>query len=123
MPTLNQARTRANDWLTARWPALVNRQEAFFLAHGRYWQGLITHLVPPNHTSDSYGDSIADRLAIKPSDEAENWIDAFPALEGVNFPAALQIDVYEAPEGHGWVATIWVRFNGTIYSRSQNVGR
>ena len=120
--TLAQVRTRVDDWLTARWQTVVNRQNNFFEQHGRYWQGLVTHADFPNHTSQDYGDTAADRLGIKPSDEVLTWAEAFPALEGINFPAALRIDNYESPEGHGWVATIWVMHNGTIYTRAQNIG-
>lgn len=122
MPTLTQIRARCDDFLTSRWAALVAAQEAYFQTHGRYWQGLATHDLPPDHTTAAALDTVADRLATHPTDQSETWLDFLPALQGVSIPAALAIDVYEATQGHGFVATLYVRFNGTAHSRTQAIG-
>lgn len=122
MATLAQLRTRVDDWLAARWPTVLARQDAFFTNRGRYWQGLITHTVIPAHTTAVDADVVADRLAMHPTDQAQSWLDVLAELSGIVFPAALVMDVYDGPQGKGYVATIFVRHNGTLYSRSQNVG-
>jgi hypothetical protein len=122
MPSLNQVRTKVNDWLSNRWPALVNFQENYFTNHGRYWQGLATHSSYPAFTNSTDGDSVPDRLAIKASDVAETWLDNFSNWGGVELPCQFIIDVYDGPDGKGWVGKVRVSFNGTIYERAQNVG-
>ena len=122
MATLSQMRDRVDSWLAARWPTVVARQQNYFVNRGRYWQGLITHSLLPEHTNSRDGDALADRLAVNPTDQFENWAVVFPEWSTELLPAAIQIDVYDGPAGKGWVATIWVKYNGTIYSRSQNVG-
>lgn len=122
MATLNQVRNRVDAWLADKWPTVVARQQNYFANRGEYWQGTKTHTIVPAHTNSLDGDSLADRLASGPSDAYSTWANVFPEWAGTLIPAALQIDVYGGPQGKGWVATIFVRFNGTLYSRSQNVG-
>ena len=122
MPTLKQLRDKADAWLTPRWTIMVDRQETYRAAHGRYWQGLIFHTVIPEATTTKWGDLIPDRLTVKPSDQAENWLDFLPELEGIAVAAALWVDVYDGPQGHGFVANLAARYNGTLYHRAQNRG-
>lgn len=122
MATLAQLRTRVNTFLSNHWPTFVARQENYFQNRGRYWQGLLTHTIVPNHTNAAEGDSIADRLRINPTDQFEDWIAAFPEWDGVSIPAALKCDVYDGPRGKGYCVTLYIYYNGTLYSRAQNVG-
>lgn len=122
MATLAQVRTKVDDWLASKWPTLVARQSNFFNNRGRYWQGVKTHTIVPVFTSGADGDSIGDNLDYFPSDAFSNWSNAFPEFLTTPIPCALQCDAYDGPDGKGWVATVWVRFNGTLYTRSQNVG-
>jgi hypothetical protein len=85
MPTLNQIRTRVDDWLQARWPTLRDRQEAYFAQHGRYWQGLRTHLGNVEHSTTTTSDAIADNLGSAPSDQQATWMDRYPELAGYPF--------------------------------------
>lgn len=120
--TLIQTRNRIDAWLFAHWPTFVARQENYLTNRGNYWQGLLTHTVTPSHTTGNDADSIADRISIHPTDQFEDWITAFPEWSGVTLPAAVKVDVYSGPQGKGYCATIYVRFNGVLYSRAQNVG-
>lgn len=122
MATLSQVRTRVDAWLADKWPVLVARQETYFANHGHYWQGVRTHTFDLNHTSQTDGDSSPDNLNSRPTDVEESWTTLFPAWEGVSIPAVLKVDVYDGPLGKGWVATVWVAYNGTVYRRSRNVG-
>lgn len=122
MPTLAQVRTRVDDWLTARWPTVQNRQDAYFQAHDRYWQGLRTHAITPNHTTASFADSISDLLANHPTDQEDDWLDFLSEIENVAIPAIFVMDVYDGPEGQGYVGHVYAAHNGTVYHRAQNVG-
>ena len=83
---------------------LEARQEAYFTAHGRYFQGIRTHAVLPKGEID---EETPPNPRVKPTDQDEDWDGA-----GINLPAkmpfALAIDVYEGPRGHGWSARVEV---------------
>ena len=121
MATLKNTRDRIDGWLSARWPLIQARQDNYLASRGKYWQGLITHTVPPTHTTVN-NDTEADLLNAKPHDQPETWADFFPEAIGITFPAALQMDLYKGPLGDGYVAAITVIWKGTTYSRSQAVG-
>lgn len=122
MATLSLLRTRIDTWLTARWPTITARQDLYFQNNGKYWQGLITHSIPPSHTTVQDNDIVPDNYNSKPTDQNESWKDVFPAFETIPFPCQLQCDVYSGPKGKGYVVTIRVIHNGNTYIRSQNVG-
>jgi hypothetical protein len=122
MATLAQVRTRVNAWLADRWPIVVARQENYRANRGRYWQGLLSHSIVPAHTNGADGDAVADRLTQNPSDQFDTWKNVFPEWDGAPLPAAIRCDTYSGPLGDGYCVTIFIRFNGTLYSRSQNVG-
>lgn len=130
MPTLAQARNRVDNWFTdpliilgnrSRWQYISSRQTAFFNNNNRYWQGLRTHTVEIDYANDStLEERLADNFQQRPSNETARWIDVIPALDSVSMPVRLVMDVYENEDGHGWVLRLFVRFNGIIYTRSQN---
>lgn len=123
MATLAQVRTRVDDWLTARWPTVQARQTAYAAAHGgRYFQGIRTHTVEPNHTTATFADTTSDKLATKPTDQAEDWLSFLSEINGVAIPAVFVMDVYQSPSGWGYVAHVYARHNGVLYHRAQNVG-
>jgi len=120
--SLATVRTRVNDFLMARWPAIVARQDAYYETHGRYWQGLWTHNVTPDQTNDD-ADAVPDQLDRTPSDQPVSWRVRFNnAMDAIPFPARLKIDVYESSIGHGWFATFQIKYNGTVYQRTRGVG-
>jgi len=122
MPTLAAVRTTVDNWLAARWPVVTARQDAYFANHGRYWQGLRTHLAIPSHTNSTDGSAVADRLAEHPTDQASSWLDVLAEWSGVPIAAAVVMAAYEGPLGHGYVGTVILLHNGTTYLRRQNVG-
>lgn len=122
MATLAQLRTRIDTFLADKWPAFTNRQSVFRSTHGRYWQGLITHTIIPAHTASADGDTLSDQVAAHPTDQPQGWAAAFPEFETDVIPCALRCDAYNGPLGDGYVATLFVRYNGVLYARSQNVG-
>lgn len=81
MPTLNQIRTKVDNWLANKWPTIVARQQNYFTNTGRYWQGLRTHSVNPTHASGpDTGNTLADRLDVQPDDQGPfgAWSNVFP---------------------------------------------
>ena len=120
MPTLQEVRTKVDNWLTSHWPTVASRQATYFLAHAKYWQGLRTHVGEIEYTTASDGESVGDNLTSSPTDQSETWQDAFPVLSTLILPAVFVMDVYENNDGHGWVLTAYIRFNGTIYTRARN---
>ena len=147
--TLQTVKDRANDWLTPRWQNLVDKQDFYRRPQqwstpvdgngeptgepavllqdgagvGRYFQGLWTHTGEVEQTDALDGDQTADNLAAKPTDQAHDWRDLIQTtLDAVPFPARLKIDVYDGPAGHGWFATLEVRYQGNLYRRSKGIG-
>jgi hypothetical protein len=120
VPTLNQVRTKVDDWLTTRWPIFRDRQIAYQLANGKYWQGKRTHTAELLYTGTVDAEAIANNLTSSPTDQAATWISIIPEWAGILLPALFICDAYNGPSGMGFVLSIWVRHNGTIYSRAQN---
>lgn len=123
--TLNQLRNRVDTWLTNKFTGangLISRQNAYFAANGKYWQGLITHSSFPTHTTSTTGDTTADKLTFHPTDQQSSWSTFLPEWTGENFAAAAKIDVYDGPSGKGWIVHVFVKFNGVVYERRKTFG-
>jgi hypothetical protein len=123
MPTLNQVRTAIDDWLAARWPAVQSRQATYASNHGgAYWQGLVSCVPAPAHTTNADGSVVPNRFDVKPADMTATWADVMPEWVGQLAPAAIWMDAYDGPLGTGYVASVRATFNGVTWQRSQNVG-
>lgn len=123
--TLASARAKVDTWLTNQWSTVVSKQAAYYATHNRYWQGLLTCTSTngiPNFTTAADGDRTQDNLASKPYYQSESISDVFPTFAGTALPCAFQCDQYRGPQGDGYVVTVYVRFNGAIYTRSKSVG-
>jgi len=118
--TLNQLRNRVDTWLTNKFPILNNKQDAYFLTHSNYFQGLMTHSSIPAHTTTTVADTVADQLALHPTDQLENWLDV-SLLAGENLAGAILIDVFENATGKGWIVSVYVKHNGVTYRRIKAV--
>ncbi|MFN3652224.1 MAG: hypothetical protein ACK47B_21815 [Armatimonadota bacterium] len=95
--------------LTAQWSYILSCQETYFAAHGRYAQGLRTHSEIP-----ADGQELAPDLGMeRPTDQAECWIDL--AMLPGSMLSAMEIDVYEGPQGHGFVVRLLVVLNGQLW--------
>jgi hypothetical protein len=83
-------------------------QEKYFIAKGKYFQGLKT---PP---ADGDGVAVASPdIALHPDDQAESWNSFDPAefKAQAKLPFNIRIDVYQAPTGWGWWLTIELWYN------------
>lgn len=108
----DQVDAKAAQWL----PALQNKADTYAANHqGRYWQGLRTHTVTPADGTETVPD-VGTRT---PSDQP----DPYPiGLRNVALPMALQVDVYDGPQGVGYTATLTVTISGQDYQRVAQVG-
>lgn len=152
MPTLAQVRDRVDAKLTnVVWPLIVAKQTIYkdgvytddleedtdpesptfgemvlvrnytVQPHGNYWQGLRTHAIEPEHVTAGFADTLPTEMGGSPSDQPVTWTAFIPEIN-TTLPAAFVIDVYDGPQGHGYVASVYARYNGDLYSRSQNSG-
>ena len=122
MPTLAQVRNRVDNKLAnVVWPLIVAKQEVYFDANDVYWQGLRTHSIEPAHVTADYADTVPTELDGSPNDQPVSWTTFIPEIN-TSLPAAFVSDVYHGPEGQGFVISVYARYNGTLYSRSQNSG-
>ena|SRR3990167_8067120 len=97
--------------LNALLPSLTALQDAYFVIHGQYFQGLTTHETTPHNGADTP----ADRLNSKPTDQEESWND-FGFSPG-NTPFSLSVDIHHGPGGKGWSCRMVIEFNGETFQR------
>jgi hypothetical protein len=117
MATLQAIRTAVDNRLTALWPAVVAKQDAYAANHGgRFWQGIRTHVINP-----SEGNTALPTIGtLCPSDQlGEPWP---VAIRNLAIEMAVQCDCYDGPAGFGYAITVWVDVLGTTYARTQQVG-
>lgn len=82
----------------------------------RYWQGIRTATVAP-----TAGTAVAPDLTRRPTDQTEGWAD-FGATIPATLEVALTVDVYDAPLGKGWTASVEVKVGAEVWRRSRAVG-
>lgn len=126
MPTLTQVRDAIDARLATLWTTqIVPKQDAYFVAYGKYWQGIIT--TPLASLPDNPSNGIPVLLEViptltgHPTDQSETWADAQINL-GVTIPMALEIHAYGGALGQGYVGIVYCRWNGNIYTKRQNSG-
>lgn len=97
-----ETRAKVDTQIDAVLPTITVKANNFFAANGRYWQALRTHSVPPLDGVDENPD-----VGIKaPTDQGDGW----PiALRNRQYPMAISVDVYDGPQGKGWVVVITSR--------------
>jgi hypothetical protein len=123
MPTLRSVQNRADGFLNNIRSHLESDQAAHLARRGIHFQGLATHTVRPAYlTADPLLETIPDRLASKPSDQIENWNQAFNRLNNVPMPFEMIINVYDGPSGKGYVANMGFDLDGSTYRKSVNFG-
>lgn len=91
------------------WPAMVSRQNSYFAANGRYWQGRRTHTVIPADGAAV----VPDRASSRPSDSIGSWSDrlTMPAMR-----CAVQCDVHDGPAGKSYSMRLSVRVAGQLWA-------
>lgn len=117
MATLINTRNAIDAFLTNKSSLLTTRQEAWRTANGRYWQGLWTHTSAPTHTNATDGSAAPTSFSSSPTDQIDRWLDRFNEWAAENMPCRVRIDVYQAPNGHGWTVTVQMIHTGQTWTR------
>ena len=80
------------------------KQDVFFLVNGRYFQGL--WLLGPDATPDGTTDETIIE-STSPDDFGFTWrdFDSVVFKKNIKIPINIKIDVYQAPNGWGWIFT------------------
>ena len=94
-------------------------QAAYYAAHGKYWQGLISHLTVP----DSGVSIEANNLSATPTDQDVTWDAFMGANKPGTIPASVTVDVYQTPTGEwGYVKRVLFVYGGGVYSTATDSG-
>jgi hypothetical protein len=118
MATLKQIQNASESFWATHGPTVISRQNAYLAAHGHYWQGIESHGTLPDD-----GVSKAPDLTKKPTDQLDRWLDFFSGYSlPATWPISVRIDVYDGPQGKGWVVVLRFTKNGQTWQRSWNFG-
>jgi len=102
-------------------PRIATYQATYALNHsGRYFQGLWSHSTTPDESSSTPPDQLTGR----PTDQLEDfnamWTEVRIGLG--RLPCRIRIDVYNGPQGQGYVVMFETSRLGAVYARAINVG-
>lgn len=93
-------------------------QATYYASHGRYWQGLISHLTIPNGSSVA-----ANNLSATPTDQVVTWDTFMGVNKPGTIPASITVDVYQTQTGAwGYVKRVLFVYQGAIYSTATDSG-
>jgi hypothetical protein len=96
-------------------------QSAYAASHGgKFWQGILTPATPPDETTKQRPPDLSKH----PTDQSEAWEDVFKGADilPANWPAQLQIDVYDGSLGTGYTITLQASEGGKLQARTWNFG-
>lgn len=111
-PREQQAALAADAMLANLAAHVADRQAAYLLAHGRYFQGIRTH-----RQGQTPGVGAPPETSRRPTDQAEDWNGA-----GFSLPPAIELHVYDGPAGKGYTAIIEVLVAGKRWRRAESSG-
>lgn len=114
--TPQQVRDAIDAVAAQMWPTVIAKQDAYFAAYGRYFQGLRSHTVTP---ADGV-DAVPDNLSATPYYQAESWqsMGGFPATT----KSVVECTQYIGPLGAGWVLMLTVSLAGRLWQRAVGHG-
>jgi hypothetical protein len=89
--------------------SVSDKQAEYFVNEGKYFQGIITPETPQDGLIDA-----GVNWAVKPSDQETSWKDFAPNVfrSNVQIPFQISINIYESPDGWGWILVIDVWIDG-----------
>lgn len=120
--TLEEVQKRIDSWWEINGKEFKSRQDEYKKGHTNYFQGLRTHSKLPDQMEAKADDSIPDNLDVKPTKQAETWVDFAPEVIFNPLPCAIIIDNYSGPDGDGWVVRYELKFEKTVYLKTINYG-
>ncbi|MBL0320274.1 MAG: hypothetical protein IPP74_13440 [Alphaproteobacteria bacterium] len=121
MGSLNELTEKVDHWFSGFEVEFTKKQDAFFSAHKRYWQGLSTHSEVPDQRSDRAGDTTADRLTAATT-EGDKWQDFMATIGETPLAASVTCNTYKSPEGDGYEIVLFFKYEGVLYTRVINYG-
>jgi hypothetical protein len=95
---------------SALFSGVVAQQDAYYAAHGAYYQMLWTHSEPPATAT------APDSLGERPTDQPASPIQGLPAT----MRSRMRIDTYGKPDG--WTITLEAMIDGKAWRRSIDCG-
>lgn len=116
------ARAAVDAQLAPLWATIQARQAAYLAAHGRYWQGLKLLITTPADGVDATPDNVASHPPVSSGGVPENWTSFLGASLPASLAATIWIDVYDGPNGKGYVATVEGTLGGNTWRRAVQIG-
>jgi hypothetical protein len=117
MTTLGQVRDAADARLATLWTGVIRPKELdWFDAYGEYAQC--------NQPADATVREAFPTTDLEPDDRPGMTARAIfgPVGIDVSLPFALAVYAYNGPGGAGFVGRVWVKYEGTTYTRAKNYG-
>jgi len=89
---------------------IESAQESYKDTHGKYYQGIV---IPAEPFYEDTGERTYDGTR-KPTDQEMDWFTFLPAVfnPGHQIPCQMRMDVYNGPQGQGWVITFHLWYAG-----------
>ncbi|MCC7360509.1 MAG: hypothetical protein IT317_13590 [Anaerolineales bacterium] len=118
-PSPEQVKQLVNADLSDFLTKLLTFQTEYFKTHGRFYQALDSHAVPPED-----GKLVApDLLLAGPTDQGEKAAYLWQQLAlDAALPYAVRVDVYQGPRGWGYVLTVSATLDKQEWARTINTG-
>lgn len=98
------------------WPEIILAQIDYYYATGATFQGLLTHADIPSIGNPSPPDMVFTH----PTDQLAAWVDFFDLPAQMSY--ALRLDTYEAGNGRGFIARLFVIIDGQTWSMAIDYG-
>jgi hypothetical protein len=103
--------------ITSLWPTISARQSVYYRMTGRYFQGLASSDTIPQDGIETLPDNYLDN----PTDQSYRWND-IKILPYTPLPYQVIIDVYDGPQGKGYVCRFRIVVDGVLWERDVNEG-
>ena len=115
-PALAQSRrVRSDAMLNDLWAPIQERENVYFAANGRYFQGLLT----PRNVRSVDGSPNHARKPI--TGQKDSWADAGFVLPSP-MPASIEIHVYDGPQGKGYTTILHYKSGGKRFTKARSFG-
>jgi len=111
-----QRLSTVNDYVFRFYKDFRNVQKDWFKKNGRYFQGLKTMPNPPDYKKNS-----KIEITRSLSDQVEHWKDV--GYNEVYAPVQITCDVYEGPNGHGFIVSASVKVKNYLCKNFMHIGR
>lgn len=116
MATAAEIRQAVDTKLANLWSAIQTRQDSYFSANGRFWQGIRTHSATPADGTES----LPDVGTAQP-----HYQSGAPWPTGIRttaLPMSIEVHQYDGPAGRGYQATVYVTIGGRTWTRTAQSG-